>query len=60
MSMVCHQSWSANCARATTNKEECMSSEIIVVLCFIIIAVGFILWVRRHEGTSENKPDNQE
>lgn len=29
-----------------------MSSEIIVVLALIALAVGFILWVRRHDEKS--------
>ena len=30
-----------------------MSSEIIVVLALGIIAIGFIIWVRKHDGSAE-------
>lgn len=33
-----------------------MSSEIIVVLVLIALAVGFIIWVRGHSQAHDNEP----
>lgn len=36
-----------------------MSSEIIVVLVLIAFAIGFILWVRRHDAPAGEAPQGE-
>ena len=36
-----------------------MSSEIIVVLVFIALAIGFILWVRMNDGSAEGRREDE-
>ena len=36
-----------------------MSSEIIVVLVFIALAIGFILWVRMNDANAEGRREDE-
>ena len=36
-----------------------MSSEIIVVLVFIALAIGFILWVRMNDRNAEQRREDE-